>query len=72
MTWWVNLWWIRLLYVKALTAKVRQYVIYYINFVPTMLVPCWELAYPLPASTFESMIFLFPFGGICDGSLEGT
>ena len=22
--------------------------------------------------TFESMIFLFPFGGICDRSLEGT
>ena len=26
---------------------------------------CWELTYPIPAGTFESMIFLFPFGGIC-------
>ena len=27
---------------------------------------------PLPVGTFESMIFLFPFGGICDRSLEGN
>jgi len=26
---------------------------------------------PKKKSTFESMIFLFPFGGICDRSLEG-
>ena len=25
----------------------------------------------LPAGTFESMFFLYPFGGICDRSLEG-
>ena len=24
-----------------------------------------------PKGTFESMIFLFPFGGTCDRSLEG-
>ena len=28
--------------------------------------PSWELTYsPIPAGTLESMIFLFPFGGIC-------
>ena len=29
------------------------------------------ITYPIPAGTFESMIFLFPFGGICDRSREG-
>ena len=37
-----------------------------------LIVPSWELTYPLPAGTFESMIFLFPFGGICDRFLEGS
>ena len=27
--------------------------------------PSWELSCPLLFGTFESMIFLFPFGGIC-------
>ena len=31
---------------------------------------CREVTYPqITAGTFESMIFLFPFGGICDRSL---
>ncbi len=34
-------------------------------------IPSWELTYPLPVGTFESMIFLFPFGGIWHCSLEG-
>ena len=29
------------------------------------IIPSWERIYPLPFGTFESMIFLFPFGGIC-------
>ena len=32
--------------------------------------PSWELT--SQTGTFESMIFLFPFGGICDRSLEGS
>ena len=32
--------------------------------------PSLELTYPLPADTFESMIFLFPFSGIWIRSLE--
>ena len=28
-------------------------------------VPSWEVTYPFPVGTFESMILLFPFGGIC-------
>ena len=35
-------------------------------------VPSRELTYPIPAGTFESMMFLFPFGGICDRSVEDT
>jgi len=27
--------------------------------------PTWELTYPLSACTFQSVMFLFPFGGIC-------
>ena len=35
--------------------------------------PSWELIYPLPALTFESMIFRRSrLVGICDRSLEGT
>ena len=29
------------------------------------------VTYSIPFGMFESMIFLFPFGGICDRSLEG-
>ena len=34
-------------------------------------VPSRELTYPLPAGTFESMIFQISPGGICIHSLEG-
>ena len=35
-------------------------------------VPSSELTYPLFEGTFERLVFLFPFGGICIRSLEGT
>ena len=35
-------------------------------------VPYWEQTYPLPFGTFESIISLFTFGGICDCSLDGN
>ena len=38
----------------------------------SIFLPCRELTYALPASTFESMIFLLPLGGICDRFLEDT
>ena len=34
-------------------------------------IPSRELTYPPKMANFESMIFLFPFGGICIHSLEG-
>ena len=38
---------------------------------PTSNTLLGTITYPLPVGSFESMMFLFPFGGICDRSLEG-
>ena len=37
----------------------------------SFLLSAMDLTYPLPAGTFQSMVFRFPVGGICDCFLEG-
>ena len=60
---------VNLLLVSGITVFMFIYCMFvYVLF---YFLPCWELTYPLPAGTFESMIFLFPFGSICFRSLEG-